>query len=183
MIGFPIGLLYCNAGEWLIHKYILHGSGRKKGTFWSFHFHEHHRNARKHDFVDPDYERSLFGWHAQSKETLGVVMLAAVHLPLLPVFPFFTGAVVYSAARYYRVHKRAHRDPEWAKVHLPWHYDHHMGVDQDCNWGVNWPWFDEILGTRVPFLGTEEEKKRSGRKARTADAATIDALAATPATP
>src|ERR1700723_834047 len=110
MIGFPIGLFYCSAGEWLIHKYILHGTGKKKGSFWSFHFHEHHRNARKHEFRDPDYARSLFGWHAQSKETLGVVMLAVVHLPLLPVFPFFTGAVVYSAARYYRVHKRAHRD-------------------------------------------------------------------------
>jgi sterol desaturase/sphingolipid hydroxylase (fatty acid hydroxylase superfamily) len=170
MIGFPIGLLYCNAGEWFIHKYVLHGAerGKKKGTFWSFHFHEHHRNARKHDFHDPDYARSLFGWHAQTKETLGVVMLAAVHLPLFPVFPFFTSAVVFSAANYYRIHKRAHLDPEWAKKHVPWHYDHHMGVNQDCNWGVTWPLFDHLFGTREPFLGTEEELRRSAKKPRTA---------------
>lgn len=169
MIGLPIGLLYANAGEWLIHKYVLHGAGKKKSSFWSFHFHEHHRNARKHAFVDPDYARSLFGWHAQTKETLGVVMLAVVHLPLLPVFPFFTGAVVYSAAHYYRVHKRAHQDPEWAKEHLPWHYDHHMGANQDANWGVTRPWFDDLLGTREPYLGTERamaaEKRAEGRRA------------------
>ncbi len=169
MIGFPIGLLYCNAGEWFIHKYVLHGAerGKKKGTFWSFHFHEHHRNARKHDFHDPDYARSLFGWHAQAKETLGVFMLAAVHLPLFPVFPYFTSAVVFSAANYYRIHKRAHLDPEWAKKHVPWHYDHHMGVNQDCNWGVTWPLFDHVFGTREPFLGTEEELRRSAKKPRT----------------
>ena len=155
MIGFPLGLLYSNVGEWLIHKYVLHGLGKNKRSFWSFHFHEHHRNARKNDFKDQDYERSLFGWHAQTKETLGVAMIAIGHLPLLPVFPFFTGAVVYSAVNYHRIHKRAHQDPAWAKTHLPWHYDHHMGANQDANWGVTWPWFDHLLGTRERFLGTE----------------------------
>jgi sterol desaturase/sphingolipid hydroxylase (fatty acid hydroxylase superfamily) len=185
MIGFPIGLLYCNAGEWFIHKYVLHGAerGKKKGTFWSFHFHEHHRNARKHEFHDPDYARSLFGWHAQTKETLGVAMLAIVHLPLLPVFPFFASAVVFSAANYYRIHKRAHRDPEWAKKHVPWHYDHHMGVNQDCNWGVTSPLFDHLFGTREPFLGTEEELRRSTKKPRAASPAGSSLEPAVPVAP
>ena len=55
MLGVPLGLLYANAGEWLIHKYVLHGLGKKKKSFFSFHWSEHHRACRKHDFFDPDY--------------------------------------------------------------------------------------------------------------------------------
>ncbi len=70
MIGIPLGLVYANALEWGLHKYVLHGLGRNRDSFWAFHFHDHHRNARQHGFRDPDYERSLWGWHAQSKEAL-----------------------------------------------------------------------------------------------------------------
>jgi hypothetical protein len=155
-----LGILYSNAGEWAIHKYVLHGLGRRKSSFWSYHWHEHHRNARKTGHRDPDYERSVFGWHAQGKEALGLVAIALAHLPLLPVAPFFTLAVEWSALHYYRVHKRAHCDPEWAREHLPWHYDHHMGPNQDANWCVSWPWFDWVMGTRERFVGTELERRR-----------------------
>ena len=47
MIGFPIGALVANAGEWLIHKYVLHGLGRRKKSMWAFHWHEHHRSSRR----------------------------------------------------------------------------------------------------------------------------------------
>jgi hypothetical protein len=160
MIGFVFGLLYANAGEWVIHKYMLHGLGRKKTSFWSYHWHEHHRNARRHAHRDPDYERSVFAWNAQGKEALGISLLALVHLPLFPVLPFFTSAVELSALRYYRVHKRAHRDPAWAREHLPWHYDHHMGPNQDANWCVSWPWFDWVMGTREAFVGRESAVRR-----------------------
>ncbi len=166
MIGIPLGLLYANAGEWLIHKHVLHGLGRRRESFWSFHWHEHHRHARQHEFYDPDYERSLLGWHAQTKEAAGLLGLTIAHLPLFPIAPFFTGAVVYSAVNYYRVHKRAHLDPEWGKEHLPWHYDHHMGPNQDSNWCVTKPWFDDLLGTRERYLGTERaarERKAAPR--------------------
>ena len=43
MLGIPLGLLYANASEWLIHHYVLHGLGKKKRSFWSFHWGEHHR--------------------------------------------------------------------------------------------------------------------------------------------
>ncbi|TNF28780.1 MAG: hypothetical protein EP329_17230, partial [Deltaproteobacteria bacterium] len=86
---------------------------------------------RKNAHRDPDYERSVLGWNAQSKEVLGLVGLAAAHLPLLPVAPFYTGTMWYCIARYYRLHKRSHLDPDWAREHLPWHYDHHMGPNQD----------------------------------------------------
>lgn len=165
MIGIPLGLLYANAGEWLIHKHLLHGAGRKKGSFFRFHWMEHHRECRLREMRDSDYERSVFGFHAQGKEALCLVAVAAAHLPLFPVAPFFTGTVLYSVANYYRVHKRAHLDPEWAKTHLPWHYDHHMAPDQDANWGVTRPWSDWVMGTRKPWLGTAEQHADEARKA------------------
>ncbi|MEZ4288005.1 MAG: hypothetical protein R3A47_07650 [Polyangiales bacterium] len=159
MIGIPVGLLYANAGEWLIHKHLLHGAGRRKKSLWAFHWYEHHREARQNDHVDRFYQRSLWGWHAQSKEAIGLVVAAAAHAPLFPIAPFFTSAVWYSVARYYVVHKRAHQDPEWARENLSWHYDHHMGPNQHANWCVTFPWFDHVMGTREPYVGTEREKR------------------------
>jgi hypothetical protein len=170
MIGIPLAWAVSNASEWWIHKNILHGRGKKKGSFWSFHWHDHHRNVRHNEHFDPDYQRPILGWNAQGKEALGLVGLAAMHLPLLAVAPFYTGTMWYCIARYYRVHKRSHLDPAWAREHLPWHYDHHMGPDQDANWCVTHPWFDTVMGTRVPYLGTEravrDDERRAARRGR-----------------
>lgn len=165
MIGIPLGLVAANATEWLVHKYVLHGLGRDKRSFWSFHWHDHHKAARRHDHVDPAYQEPLFSrWNGQSKEAVALVAGTLAVLPLLPVAPFFVGTVAYSAMNYYRKHKRAHLDPEWAREHLPWHYDHHMGPNQDANWCVTRPWFDEWMGTREPYVGTERERERRERR-------------------
>lgn len=169
MIGIPIALAAGNITEWLIHKHVLHGRGKKKGSFWSFHWHEHHRSARQNGHRDAAYERPLTAWNPQSKEALGLVGMAAVAAPLFPVAPFFTATAWYCMARYYRVHKRAHLDPDWARAHLPWHVDHHMGPNQDANWCVTHPWFDELMGTREPYVGTEREREDLARKAARAE--------------
>jgi len=170
MLGIPIGLLAANATEWLVHKYVLHGTGKKKESFWSFHFHEHHRNCRQNDHIDPTYERPVFGAHAQGKEAMVLAAAAIAHTPLFPIAPFYTATLWYSAVDYYLKHKRSHQDPEWARENLPWHYDHHMGPNQDANWCVTRPWMDHIMGTRIPYLGTEKERqdreKRAAFKAR-----------------
>jgi sterol desaturase/sphingolipid hydroxylase (fatty acid hydroxylase superfamily) len=82
------------------------------------------------------------------------------------VAPFFVGTLWVSMVRYYRVHKRAHLDSTWAREHLPWHYDHHMGPNQHRNWCVTHPWFDRVVGTRVPYLGTEREAEDRTKRAR-----------------
>ena len=166
MIGIPVGLLYANAAEWLIHKHILHGLGRKKSSFWAFHWHDHHRAARRNGHRDEAYEEALRSWNPQAKEALTLAAATAAHLPLLPVAPFFTATVVYSAVNYYRKHKRSHLDPEWAREYLPWHYDHHMGPNQDANWCVTRPWFDELMGTRQRYVGTLREEKDRRRRAK-----------------
>ncbi|MCB1192999.1 MAG: sterol desaturase family protein [Leptospiraceae bacterium] len=163
MIGILAGLAYANAIEWAFHKYVLHEIGRKKSNFWSFHWSEHHKNCRKHDMHDPAYQSSLLEWNAQSKEVAALALGVAIHLPLLPVAPLFTLTIGYSAVDYYFKHKKSHIDPEWSKTYLPWHYDHHMGPDQDANWGVTHPWFDYVFGTRKEYLGTEEEKRKIER--------------------
>jgi hypothetical protein len=166
MIGIPIGLLAANATEWLVHKYVLHGLGSDKKSFWAFHWHEHHKNARKHAGVDHDYDRPLLSrWNGQSKEAVALVAAAVAVVPLIPIAPFFVATVTYSALNYYRKHKRAHLDPAWAREHLPWHYDHHMGPNQHANWCVTRPWFDQIMGTREPYVGTEREAKAIDRRA------------------
>ncbi len=34
-----------------------------------------------------------------------------------------------------------------------------MGPDQDKNWCVTFPLWDYVMGTRVPYIGTEKEQK------------------------
>jgi sterol desaturase/sphingolipid hydroxylase (fatty acid hydroxylase superfamily) len=180
MIGIPLGLVVANASEWVMHKYVLHGLGRDKRSFWSFHWHEHHRNVRRNGHVDPDYTGKLFRtWNGQSKEALALVASTLAIAPLLPVAPLFVGTMAYSAVNYYRKHKRAHLDPAWAREHLPWHYDHHMGPNQHANWCVTRPWFDHLMGTREPYAGTERERKEiEKRERRAANADARDAAVA-----
>ncbi|MEC9070812.1 MAG: hypothetical protein VX938_00475, partial [Myxococcota bacterium] len=105
----------------------------------------------------------------QGKEALALTLGLMTHLPLFPVAPFFTGTLVYSALRYYYVHRKAHLDTDWARENLPWHYDHHMGPDQDANWCVTRPWFDYLMGTRKPYVGTAQEeadREKSGVRRR-----------------
>jgi hypothetical protein len=172
MLGFVVGLLASNAAEWVIHKYVLHGQGRHKQNYWAFHWHEHHRTARRSGGADPMYKEPF--WRAQSKrrEIFGLVSNALLVTPFWPISRGFVGAVWLSSGAYYYVHRRAHLDPEWAKRWVPWHYDHHMGPRQHANWCVTLPISDWVMGTREPWVGTEAElRSRAGRKGRDAAAA------------
>ena len=166
MIGIPLGFLAANATEWIFHKYVLHKIGADKRSFWAFHWHEHHRNSRQDDMIDKDYKRPFFsGWNPQTKEAAALIGGAALFLPLAPVAPFFVATLSYCGINYYVKHKRSHLDEEWAKEHLPWHWDHHMGPNQHANWCVTHPFMDHVMGTREPYLGTEAEIASRGRRA------------------
>jgi len=166
MIGIPLGLAAANATEWVVHKYVLHGLGKDRRSFWAFHWHEHHKNARRNGHHDPDYRRSVFGVHAKGKEAGALALAALAAAPFARRAPFFVGTLFYCGLNYYFKHKRAHLDPDWARAHLPWHYDHHMGPNQNANWCVTRPWFDHVMGTREPYVGTERELKDRARRAR-----------------
>jgi sterol desaturase/sphingolipid hydroxylase (fatty acid hydroxylase superfamily) len=179
MLGIPIALAAFNTGEWLLHKYVLHGLGRNRNGRWAFHYHTHHQAVRRNGFYDPAYEGPIWSTPTQYREGMALAAAAALHVPLLPIVPFYASTWLYCLYRYRRVHRRAHLDPSWAREHLRCHYDHHMG-DQDKNYGVVWPWVDILKKTRVPFLGTPRELElRPKYEARAAEAAAGRELRAT----
>lgn len=163
MIGIPVALTVSNLFEWHFHKRVLHGRGRK-GGWWNFHLYRHHAQALRSHGYDPDYLKPWWRSEPQAKEILGLAAATIPFLPLFPVAPFFTGTIVYCSVNYYFTHRKAHLDPAWAREHLPWHYDHHMGPDQDSNWCVTRPWADIVLGTRKPYVGTEIEARDEARR-------------------
>lgn len=158
MIGLALGLLYANAVEWVAHKYVLHNLGKKRGSLWAFHWANHHKSARTNEMFDEDYAKAFWKWEAGGKETLALGVLLGAHAPLAAVAPWFTAALWYSSANYLYKHRRCHVDVEWGRTHMPHHYDHHMGRDQDANWCVTQPWFDWLLGTRKPYAFTSSER-------------------------
>lgn len=176
MIGIPIALVVANASEWLLHKHVLHKRGRDKKSVWAFHWYEHHGNSRRNGMADPTYARFPIGQHAQGKELAALVGLGLLTLPLAPIAPFYTGTALYCIAEYYFKHRRAHEDPAWARTHLPWHYDHHMGPNQHANWCVVRPWMDDWMGTREPYVGTDKEESDRKRRAARAAKATAPAV-------
>jgi sterol desaturase/sphingolipid hydroxylase (fatty acid hydroxylase superfamily) len=147
-----VTLIYENWFEWVTHKHILHGLGRNRQSFWSFHWIDHHSTVRRNGFIDSDYkEIPMTRWNAQTKEIVALLGSGVCHLPILWISPLAYATLAFCGFRYYHVHRKSHLDPEWAKKKLAWHYDHHMGADQNLNWCVTRPWFDYILGTRKKY--------------------------------
>ena len=151
-----LGVLIANLTEWLAHKYVLHGLGKRKGSSWSSHWAVHHRKSRRNEHFDEDY-LAVFegGMNEGRQELLGVLLLACLQIPTFFIFPWYAGTTVLMAAAYFFVHRRAHLEPEWAQRWVPWHYDHHMGKNQDANWGVTLPIWDHILGTRIKYTSQD----------------------------
>ena len=75
-----LGYLYATWLEWALHKYVLHGLGKNKNSWFSFHWHTHHKACRKNKNFDENYNVYLSS--AVLKEITGLCLLAATHLPL-----------------------------------------------------------------------------------------------------
>ena len=87
-VQFFLGLLYANAGEWLVHKYTLHALGKKIHSFWAYHLHEHHAICISNNMLDPGYQKlTLTTWNTQSKELASRYFAAAcanlLHISLI----------------------------------------------------------------------------------------------------
>ena len=147
MLQIVLALILANLNEWVAHRYVLHWLGKSKTNFFHFHW-EHHRNCRKAGNRDADYEKLL----PISKEMWSLLLLFLAYVPLLWFYPIFVMTLATHAVVYYFVHRYAHLNPAWGKRWLPWHYDHHMGKDQDLNWCVLFPLWDYLLGTRQKYF-------------------------------
>ena len=102
VVHFVLGLFYANAGEWLVHRYILHGLGKKRNSFWAHHLYEHHVVCRTHGMMDLGYQKlNLKQWNAQTKELVVLVCIVLLHLPIIIIYPIFTSTVYVSFSVYY----------------------------------------------------------------------------------
>tara|TARA_R110000824_G_scaffold171379_1_gene348882 strand:+ start:84 stop:599 length:516 start_codon:yes stop_codon:yes gene_type:complete len=144
------GIVYCNGLEWVIHKHLLH---RKKSGRWGFHW-KHHGLTKKNKGEDPEYSDHWFS----PMELVGITTLAVLHFPLVFVLPWVYLAVLVHGATYLYIHRKTHVDIGWAKKHVPWHWDHHMGPKKavEANWCVTFPLFDYVMRTRVKYYNTDE---------------------------
>jgi len=141
MLGFVLGLLYGNVLEYLIHDFIFHRLGRKKGSIWSYHLKDHHVLSRKNNFIDL----------TESKvESIGMLGLVLVHMPFLFLSPgFWLGVTSYAMAFKY-LHGFQHSHPEFTKKYMKWHWEHHM-KDSNKNFGVVMPLSDYLFRTRKKY--------------------------------
>lgn len=157
-----VGMLFGNFVEWFAHKFILHGWGKKKNSPFCFHWRTHHKNSRKNGFVDTDYNESILSWNSRGKEVLGLISMGALFFPVYFLLPWTYAGMLLWILVYYVVHSYSHSNPDWAKKYLRWHYDHHLGLDQDANWNVVLPLWDYLLGTRVRYEYTATGKVKKG---------------------
>jgi len=154
LLCIPLAIVYSHILEWVLHKYVLHGLGKNKKSPWASHWHTHHRRSRQNNNYDEDYIKG-FSDRTVRSEILGLGFLSIMHIPTIMISPLFYFSLVVCGIRYYLIHKRSHLDPEWAKKNVPWHYNHHMGKNQDANWGVTTDWVDRMLNTKIKYENKE----------------------------
>lgn len=157
-----VGYLYANLVEWLYHRYIQHGLGKKRGSRFRTHWKDHHGVVRRNGYYDDSYKFSGV-MEDPMREIFELLVGALIHAPLFYVFPYFAGYLWFHALLYFMIHRKSHLDPEWAKRWAPWHYDHHMGKNQDANWCVTPPLWDYILGTRLYFLASKDYNNHTNK--------------------
>ena len=147
-IQILVAWVYSHVAEYSIHRWLLHKFAAKKGRLFSFHWHGHHRVARINKFKDSSYFGHPFRINTAGKELLSLAFIIVLHVPVLFYFPWAFLTLCFSSCSYYYVHRRAHRDPSWACENLIWHYEHHMALNQNANYGVRSDVIDRIVGTR-----------------------------------
>ena len=137
MIAFVLVTISASFLEWWVHKKLFHELGKKRGSFWAFHLREHHADCIKNNFQDDRFSK---------RETLGLLFLSVIHLPILLVSPMFYCATVVYAIAFIILHNLGHRNPSWAKKYQNWHWKHHM-KNPNQNWNVVLPLADWIMKT------------------------------------
>lgn len=156
--AFIVAFITSNLIEWLVHKYVLHGLGKNKNSWFHFHW-QHHHVVRKNNFVDEDYKLGFFKSSAFRREVMSLVALLVVNSWICFVWPILYAWLVFFTALYFFCHAYSHINVVWGKKWLPHHFDHHRGIDQDKNWVVTFvPLWDWIMGTRVKYVYDEKGK-------------------------
>tara|TARA_R110002110_G_scaffold116862_3_gene288665 strand:- start:1295 stop:1750 length:456 start_codon:yes stop_codon:yes gene_type:complete len=149
MVQILAGIVIANFYEWVIHRFILHGLGKRKRSFFHFHWQHHNIVRSSQGFDDTFLDNGYF------KEKLSLFFLGLVHSPIALWYPALAATMGVYLFAYYFIHMKAHLDPEWARKWVPWHWDHHMGKNQDMNWCVVMPLCDILFRTREKYFRSE----------------------------
>ena len=149
IVAFTLATLVHNVGEWITHRYILHGLGKKKDSFFHYHW-VHHHTCRKHANADVIYSQGFASLDVV-KEFGTLVLIAASTVTWYYVWPMFFWCTLFWIMAYFVLHAVSHTNVEWGKKYMPWHHNHHMGRNQDLNWCVTFPLMDYIMGTRKKY--------------------------------
>ena len=150
--SFFVAFVMTSLTELISHKYILHGLGKKKGSWFSYHI-NHHRVVRK-DYIDPDYKAGFFKSSPYRREVLSLFLLFMSNISLLWVWPMLFYWLAFFTVAYFWGHSKSHTNPKWGMKYMRWHYDHHR-FHEEGNWGVTSCFIDYVLGTR--YKGTYDE--------------------------
>lgn len=151
-----IAWIYGHFLEYCAHRFYLHGRYRAARPAFSSHFKDHHSSSRKSRMADPKYSKLQLNLQSDFEQR-ALLLISIAHLPVAFVFPYAYATLLYSAVSYFIIHNLVHRFPRIGRKFFPWHYAHHLGLDQHKNWGVRLPIFDYIFGTRIKYVGTEKE--------------------------
>ena len=150
LVWILLGLVVGSFIEWFAHRYFLHNFSSR--VFSRSHFSVHHKKCRKNNNFDEDYlrfpPRHIDGGGG---EIILLISLAALTTPTILISFWFWAGLVLHAMIYYYLHRKSHIDSEWGRKWMPWHWDHHMGKDQNYNWGVTNPIFDYVFRTRKKY--------------------------------
>jgi len=132
--------------EWFAHKYILHNFKIK--SLSHYHFGRHHQQCRKNEGHDSDYlSFPPKKWETGIHEIVALVCATILSAPIILISGWLWTFLCIYMCLYYYLHRKMHIQPSWGKKWFPWHWKHHMGKDQNANWGVTNPIFDYIFNT------------------------------------
>ena len=134
---FCLGILYANVVEYITHRYLFHGLGKRGNSIFAFHIRGHHLIARGNGFFDHK---------VSTNEAVGLPFLLLLHLPAYFWSPAFFYAVALYAVAFIVLHNVMHRYPEFTQRYFPWHWNHHMR-NQNKSWGVVLPFMDIVTNT------------------------------------
>ena len=100
---FCVGIIYANIVEYVTHRYLFHGLGKKGNSVFAFHIRGHHLTARGNGFLD---------YKVSSNEAIGLPFLLLIHLPAYFLAPAFFYALAIYAVAFLALHNIMHRYPE-----------------------------------------------------------------------
>ena len=134
---FFVGFIHGSLIEYLVHRYLFHGLGKKKDSIFAYHLRDHHLVSRRNDFID-----NKLTVH----EAIGVVFLVALHVPAFFLSTYLFAGIAFYALLFVVLHNTMHKTPGLAKKYFWWHWNHHM-KNQNKSWNVVLPIFDLLTGT------------------------------------